>query len=305
MGSNPLEDLLVALLASCRTVAAITIVAAAGGTCRTALVAATTVTEAAEEAAAFAASVAGAGGGSRAGNFFANPLAAGHGFLVRSADAHRTGGLARDLAGLAHGVLLNLLRLLACIRAHLDLLFFPFLLADRDLAFDVFGHANLLAHRHRALLVLWAVDPDLASAGGAARVVATLGSLARIAASLVAAAFAAAVAAEQAAAAAEQRFDSLALPMSQANERLLHARFLDILVGSLLDGPILVRGHVVADLAGLFLPHRDALDTADGAFLNDGNALAAERVVRFGLAFDLVRGPLGRVRFLHPFRTRD
>ena len=52
----------------------------------------------------------------------------------------------------------------ARVSADLDLLFLPHVLANRDLALDGFGHANLLADGRRAFLILRAVHPDFAGA---------------------------------------------------------------------------------------------------------------------------------------------
>lgn len=289
-GSNPLAGLASLLAASRRRTAAIAGARLAGFAAATvaglvAAIVANTVAKAAQKAGAFAAVVAALGARDLLGRFLLHPLAAGHGLFVRRADANRTGALARNLLGFAHGVLFNAFFLDALNRANLNLLFLPYLLANRNLALDVFGHADLLAHRHWALFVLGAVHPHLAGASRTARIIATLGSLAGIAA------------------ATEQAADFLALPVPQANELLLHAGFLDVLVGGLLDDAVFMRGHVMADLAGFFLPDRNAFDATNGAFLDDGDLFAAEGVVRFSLAFDLVRGPLGRIRFAHPLRT--
>ncbi len=64
---------------------------------------------------------------------------------------------------------------------------------------------------------------------------------------------------------------------------------------------VFVFRHVLADLAGLDLHDRDALDAANGPFTNFGDAFAAEAFDDLGLAFRLVDGPLDLVGFGHAF----
>jgi len=126
--------------------------------------------KAAEQPAAFAA-VGGRGasvaGGLRdlAGHSAGNQLAASDGFFVGDADANRTSGFARNLTARVDRALLNASLIHALIGANLDLLFTPFGAADRNFAGDSFGVADLLAHRHRALLVFRAMHPDFFRAG--------------------------------------------------------------------------------------------------------------------------------------------
>src|SRR5205807_6489746 len=87
---------------------------------------------------------------------------AGDFFLVRNADANVARDLARDLALDAHGVFLNAVLGHALVGADVDLFLAPDLTADRDLARHGSLHADLLAYRYRAFLVLGAADPLLA-----------------------------------------------------------------------------------------------------------------------------------------------
>src|SRR5947207_1580891 len=108
---------------------------------------AASVTQAVEKAGAFAAGVARASiarsARDLASDGLLDPLAAIDGLDARDAAANRTRGLARDLAGLAHGDLALLFN--AGHLADLDFLFLPHVRADRDPALDGFGHADLLA----------------------------------------------------------------------------------------------------------------------------------------------------------------
>jgi hypothetical protein len=102
------------------------------------------------------------------------------------------------------------------------------------------------------------------------------------------------------AAAAEDRLDFTAFPVAEANELLLHAGFLHVLVAGLVDNAFFADGFAMADLANFFFPDRHALDAGDGAFFAHRDAFAAEGVVRFGTALDAIRGPLHLVGFTNP-----
>lgn len=264
------------------------------------------VTQAAEEPIAAAVVVAGVraglgarvGAGGRTSDFTTNPLAAVDGLFVRDADADGAGHFARNLAGFVAGVLHRAVFRHALIGADLDLLFTILVAADRDLALDGFGHADLLANRHRAFTVLGAVNPDLAGAGRTASVVARVGR-ARIGAGVAAAV--AVTTEETAVEAAEERLNFTAFPVAQADELLLHAGFLHVLVARLVHDAVFPRGHLVADLAGLFFPNRNALGARDDFLLAHRNAFGPERVDRLLTTLDLIGGPFHLVIFFHPF----
>jgi len=252
------------------------------------------VTQAAEEAAAFAAI--GFADRNLAGYGPWNHLAAGDGFFVRNAHANRTGCLARHLALFVHRALLNALLFDAIDLANLDLFFLPDVPADRDFAMDGFGIAHLLAHGHGAFPIFRAVDPDVSRARAARLLATSVGGCAWIAAVVMA------VATEQAAA-TEEWLDFLAFPVAQANELLLHAGFLDVLVAGLVDDAIFIHGLLVADLADFFGPDRNAIHHAHGAVLDDGHAFGSPGVVGFGSTFHLVGFPCRSVILTHPLRA--
>lgn len=93
-------------------------------------------------------------------------LVAGDAFFVGHADANRTGGLARNLAGFVHGALLDAFLFDALIGANFALLFTPFLLANRNLHASRDAVSNLLADGVRAAFVFRAVNPDFAGGTG-------------------------------------------------------------------------------------------------------------------------------------------
>src|SRR5262249_17224792 len=117
-----------------------------------ATVVATTVVQAAEEATATAVVVARVVAGVVArssrgrSNLTADHAADVDNLFAGDADANGAGRLARNLAGFVLGAFHNALLGHALIRADLDLLFFPRHLANRNLARNAFGHADLLAH---------------------------------------------------------------------------------------------------------------------------------------------------------------
>jgi hypothetical protein len=274
-----------------------------------AAVVATTITivEAAEQA-----RTAGVGAGVRASrgargdrgrsDFTTNHAADIDHLFARDADANRTGRLAGNATRFPLGALHNALFGHALIRADLDLLFTPHVLANRDLARHAFGVANLLAHRHRAFPVLGAMDPHLLRARRAASVVAAVVVGARIVAAV---AMVTAAAAEETAAAtvAEQRLDFTAFPVAKTDELLLHAGFLHGFVARLVDHAGFPDGFLHADLAALLGPDRDALDTGHRAFAANRNAFAAERVILFRATFVSINRSFLLDVFTYPFIT--
>lgn len=266
-----------------------------------------TVTQAAEEAGTVAASggrtTARGAGGVADRNLTAdgllNPLAAVDGLFVRDADANRAGRLAGNLTGFVRGALLNDVLLNAGVSANLDLLFFPRVLANRNLAGDGFIHADLLADGHGAFAIFRAANPDFASAGRTASVASVGGAAAGIAA-------AATMSAEESAAAAqtaEQGSHFFALPVAQADELLLRAGFLHGFVARLVDHAIFPHGRLAANLAGLFGPDRNFLGHANHAILDNANAFATNRVIGFRTAFHAIDDSLDGDILFHPFRT--
>jgi len=276
------------------------------------IVAATvTIVEAAEEttAAAVVASVrAIVRTGVRARSHFTTNHAADiDGLFARDADANRASRRAGNATRFPLGALDNALFGHALVRADLDLLFTPHVLANRDLARHAFGVADLLAHRHRAFTVLGAIHPHLFGARRTASVVAGVVVGARIVAAVVATI--AVVPAEQTAAAAttmeaaEQRLHFTAFPVAKADELFLHAGFLHGFVARLVDHPSFPDGFLHAHLAALLGPDRNALDTGDGAFAANRNAFAAERFVLFRATFVFINSSLAGDGFPHPFIT--
>ena len=252
----------------------------------------------AEEAFAFAA-IAGRGAsrGARdlASDFLADPLAAVDRFLAGDAHANGAGGLAGHRTTFVNRALLNAILGHALVDA--NLLFFPHIAANVDLALDGLGIADLLADGHGALFIFRAVDPDFASASRAAGVVAAI-----VVAATAVAATAVAMTGEEAAAVAEQRAHFLAFPVTVANKLLLHARLLNVLVAGLVDGPFLAHVFLVANLAGF--PGRNHLLHAHGPFTLHRDAFPLAGVVLFGTTLDLVHRPFDRNGFLHPFVAR-
>src|SRR6185369_5722179 len=214
------------------------------------------------------------------GNFATNPAGAIDGFFARDADADSAGGLARNRAGLVAGVLDRAALGDPLVAAKLDLLLTHFGLADGDLALDLLGVADLLANRDRAFTILWAAHPDLLRARRLAAIV-----VARVATGVAAAAVVVVAMATEEAAAAEEAAavaHFTAFPVAGADELLLHASFLHVLVAGLVDAAIFPASDLVADVAALFTPDRDFLHALNDLLLAHRNANSLTGVVTFG-----------------------
>lgn len=237
---------------------------------------------------------------------------AGDRFFVGDADANRTGGLGRDLLRFVSRVFLHNVLGHALVGADLDLLFTAFLFADRNFAFDSFGHANFFADGDRAVTVLGAADPMFdrmcTASSGAAVGLGSIwaGRLAGISASAaVIVTMAAEEAAEPAADAAEEGRNFFAFPVAETDQLLLHDGFFNVLVAGLVDDPVFIDGHIMHDLTDLFFDHLDAFGDAYRAFFTDWNAFGLTDVVRFRATLHFVGCAFGCVRFTNHFRTAD
>jgi hypothetical protein len=239
-----------------------------------------------------AAGVAGRSHGNLTSHGARNHFAAGDAFFIRNADANRAAGLARNLTVHVNRAFLNAGLVHALVGADLDAFFFPHGFANRNLGANSFGVANLLANGHRAFAILWAMNPNFAGASAGSRAA----SVARIAARAVA------VTAEEV---AEERLHFAAFPVAQTDQLFLHADFLNVLVASLVDDPVFIHGHLVADLANFVLVNRDLPDDADSPFTTLRDRDTAEGVVLFRATLDPIRGPFDLIRFAHPFGTSD